>query len=196
MNTRVFNFEYTPPRPASLSSHLLLILVLGRSACGGRGPGDAGALPCGPLWPWTTPLPTRGGQPPCGRCRGMPTAAAAGTDALRWTSLQLAHAPVALLFKNHPGERGGAGRPAWTTLRVDHPGHRAHPCPEALPAGRQRPRGARVPKGTRGGAAQGVQGACRPLRRSAIGAGRRPWGTWTPPLGGLLIPCPTTRARG
>lgn len=41
-----------------------------------------------------------GGQPPCGRCRGLPTAAAAGTDALRWTSLRLAHAPVALLLKN------------------------------------------------------------------------------------------------
>ena len=30
----------------------------------------------------------------------LPTAAAAGTDALRWTSLRLAHAPVALLLNN------------------------------------------------------------------------------------------------
>ena len=109
--------------------------------------------------------------------------------------------PSLSVRSTRPVARSGVdnrGRPwtAWTTLRVDHPGHRAHPCPEPPPAGRQRPQGARVPNGTRGGAAQGVQGACRPLRRRPIGPGRRPWGTWTPPSGGLLIPWPTTRARG
>ena len=48
-----------------------------------RKPATRPPVSCGPLWPWTTPLPTQGGQPPCGRFRGLPTAAAAGTDALR-----------------------------------------------------------------------------------------------------------------
>ena len=91
---------------------LYVISCTGRSACGGREPGGAGAAPCGPLWPWTTPLPTQGGQPPCGRCRGLPTAAAAGTDALhvdKPAACPPSGCPTFLKFPSPLGDRDSRG---------------------------------------------------------------------------------------
>ena len=186
MNTRVFNFEYTPPRPASLSSHLLLILVLGRSACGGRGPGGAGALPCGPLWPWTTPLPTQGGQPPCGRCRGMPTAAAAGTDALRVDKPAACPPSGCPTFeKLTPGGEKGLGVGHGQACGLPTPATVA-PVPRNPSFWETEAAGCPCAERRTRGRSPGGQGACRPLLRRPLGPGRRPWGTWTPPSGGLL----------
>ena len=103
--------------------------------------------------------------------------------------------PCGASFEKLPLGKGGARRRAWTSLRLAHPRHRRTRAQNPLLLDDRGSRGP-VREGAPGGAAQGGRGACRPTRRSALGAGRRPWGTWTPPSGGLLIPRRTTRARG
>ena len=151
-------------------------------------PGGAGALPCGPLWPWTTPLPTQGGQPPCGRCRGLPTAAAAGTDASGGTKPAACPRSGCLAFeKLNPGRGGGARRRAWTTASGCPPPPPSHPCPE--PSGWvAEAAGARCAKARQGAQpwGSGVQAPAweRP-RRGGDRASEARRGLWTP-SGGYL----------
>ena len=151
-------------------------------------PGGAGALPCGPLWPWTTPLPTQGGQPPCGRCRGLPTAAAAGTDA-RWTAKPAACPRSGCLAfeKLNPGEGEGLGVGHGQPQAVAHPRHRRTRARNP-PAGWPRQQGPGARRRARG-AALGVWG-CKPLPGSALGAAgtaqaKRAGGYGRPPLGAI-----------
>ena len=159
------------------------------AAGGNRVPGGAGALPCGPLWPWITPLPTQGGQPPCGRCRGLPTAAAAGTDALRWTKPAACPRSGCLAFeKLNPGEGEGLGVGHGQPQAVAHPRHRRTRARNPLRLGDRGSRGP-VREGAPGAQPWGSGGAS-PLPGSALGAAgtaqakRR--GPWTPPSGGYL----------
>ena len=80
-----------------------------------------------------------------------------------------------------------AGNPCLTSVAPNRCAQWGQPTAlQARPIGRQAA-GARAPKGAQGALAPGGRGAARPTRRSALGAGRRPWGTCSPPFGGLVF---------
>ena len=147
--------------------------------------------------------PPKVGQPPCGRCRGLPTAAAAGTDALRWTKPAACPRSGCLAFeKLNPGERGGARRRAWTTASGCPPPATVAPVPGTLRLGGRGSRGP-VREGAPGAQpwGSGVQAPAweRP-RRGGDRASEARRGLWTP-LWGLFMPVagaqlPHTRPSG
>ena len=100
---------------------------------------------------------------------GLPTAAATGTDALRWTKPAACPRSGCLAFeKLNPGRGEGLGVQRGQPQAVVHPGHRAHPCPE--PSGWvTEAAGARCAKARQGAQPWGSGGAS-PLPGSALGA--------------------------
>ena len=176
--------------PNSHESFSLMNLHRAEPAAGGnRVPGGAGALPCGPLWPWTTPLPTQGGTAALRAVPGSAHRRRCRDRRLRWTKPAACPRSGCLAFeKLNPGERGGARRRAWTTASGCPPPPPSHPCPEPLRLGGRGSRGP-VREGAPGGAALGVWG-CKPPawerpRRGGDRASEARRGLWTPPLGAI-----------
>ena len=126
-----------------------------------------------------------GGQPPCGRCRGLPTAAAAGTDALRVGKPASCPRSGCPTFEKLPwGEGEGLGvqrgqRCALTTLATGRTRARnpSHWETEAA--------GARCANARQGAQPWGSGGAS-PLPGSAIGAAGTAWGALDAPLRGAI----------